>query len=147
MNIQCLYELIWKRTVDLTAKTNDRERQTESDHSSDIASLWTVTHQDGFCVWIRCFSYSHFCICPLFICVCETTTQLALYLRLTVLCVTYQDGNEVGTNYFVTCGVICIWHLWAGIWLSKESFVFVTDQISLLSLYLHLSPGLSQIKM
>ena len=109
MNIQCLYELIWKRTVDLTAKTNDRERQTESDHSSDIASLWTVTHQDGFCVWIRCCYILARCICP--------TIQLYLW-----------DGRH--TSHCICISRWCLSHIKMEtkleqiILLSEESFVF-----------------------
>ena len=160
MNIHCLYELIWKRTVDLRAKTNDHKRQTRSlVHSSDIASLWTVTHQDGYCVWICC-SYSHIVFVPVFvrqfICICEKlgqSTYLTLYLHLIVVRATYQDGNIVGTNYLVIWGVICIWYLGAGIWLSEESFVFVTNSIYLLTehwsvcICISVPPSLSGIKM
>ena len=71
-----------------------------------------------------------------FICICEKlgqSTYLTLYLHLTVVCATYPDGKMVGTNYLVIWGVICIWYLGGGIWLSEESFVFVTNSISLLT--------------
>ena len=35
----------------------------------------------------------------------------AVYPKISMGVAASQDGNEVGTNHFVTCGVICIWYL------------------------------------
>ena len=67
----------WSEKGQLTSerKQTTARDKTRSDHSSDIASLWTVTHQDGFCVWIRCCCYSHAVFVRQFNCICETASH------------------------------------------------------------------------
>ena len=129
----------WSEKGQLTSerKQTTARDKTRSDHSSDIASLWTVTHQDGFCVWIRCCYILARCICPTI--QLYLWDDLTLFLHITVVSVTYQDGNKVGTNYFVIWGVICIWYLGAGIGLSLRSDLYLWQTRSLCSVCICIS--------
>ena len=101
----------WSEKGQLTSerKQTTARDKTRSDHSSDIASLWTVTHQDGFCVWIRCCYVLTRCICP--------TIQLYLW-----------EGRH--TSHCICISRWCLSHIKMEtkleqiILLSEESFVF-----------------------
>ena len=109
MNIQCLYELIWKRTVDLRAKTNDRERQDQ---------IWPLIWH---CISVNCHT-SRWILC--------LNTLLLLLTRC--ICPTIQlylwEGRH--TSHCICISRWCLSHIKMEtkleqiILLSEESFVF-----------------------
>ena len=119
----------WSEKGQLTSErkqTTTRDK-TRSDHSSDIASLWTVTHQDGFCVWIRCCYILTRCICR--------TIQLYLWDgRHTSHCILLSEESFVFGIWVQELdylwGVICICDILdlSALSVSASQSWFVTNQ-------------------
>ena len=158
---QCLYELIWKRTVDLRAKTNDRKRQTRSDCPLIWHCISVNCHTSR---WILCLNmllllpHTH-CIC---ICICPT---INLYFWETR---TVHSPNFVFASHSGMCPISRWKHSWDKLFgylrstlhlvsgcrnLIIWAVICICDKLNLsahwavLGLYLHLSPSLSRIKM